>query len=167
MGCSFFDGWKVSNVNRPGCPMPILPQNMSSPKNEILTSKVKMVSFVLTALLCVGTLVYGLLPGLLAVFLGYIFAGALVGEGRKKGPRLTPPVAAAVVVLLPIVGLVVLFVNAKGVIFGAFEVDPRVRTISGALASSCGYGLGNPPKAARRPGELPAGRTDGGASLVG
>ncbi len=120
MGCSFFDGWKVSNVNRPGCPMPILPQNMSSPKNEILTSKVKMVSFVLTALLCVGTLVYGLLPGLLAVFLGYIFAGALVGEGRKKGPRLTPPVAAAVVVLLPIVGLVVLFVNAKGVIFGAF-----------------------------------------------
>lgn len=76
-------------------------------------------SFVLAAIVCLAVLVYGLLPGLLAVCLGYLATSALVGKGRLRGPRLGPAWAAAVVITMPIVALTVLFANAKGVVFGA------------------------------------------------
>ncbi len=94
-------------------------QLASSSKSTSVTPPVKMASYALVALLCIGTLIYGLLPGLLAVCLGYLLAVALVGEGRTKGPRLSPTMAAAIVVLLPIVGLGFLLANAKGMAFGA------------------------------------------------
>lgn len=76
-------------------------------------------SYLLAMALCLAVLVYGLLPGLLAVCLGYLFASALVGKQRVRGPRLSPAWASAVVIAMPIFGLVVLFANAKGVAFGA------------------------------------------------
>jgi predicted PurR-regulated permease PerM len=77
------------------------------------------VSYLLAAVLCLGVLVYGLLPGLLAVCLGYLFTSALVGRDRLSGPHLRPPWASAVVITMPIVALTVLFANARGVAFGA------------------------------------------------
>jgi predicted PurR-regulated permease PerM len=79
----------------------------------------RLASYVLAAILCIAILVYGLLPGLLAVCLGYLVASALVGRERLRGPHLGPAWAAALVIALPIVGLGVLFANAKGVAFGA------------------------------------------------
>jgi predicted PurR-regulated permease PerM len=73
----------------------------------------------LAALLCVAILIYGLLPGLLAVCLGFLVASALVGTHRLRGPHLRPSWSAGVVIVLPILALTVLFANAKGVAFGA------------------------------------------------
>lgn len=75
-------------------------------------------SYVLAALLCIAVLVYGLLPGLLAVCLGFLFTTALEGRDRMRGLRLGKTWAAAVVIILPIVGLGILFANAKGLVFG-------------------------------------------------
>lgn len=80
---------------------------------------VKIASYVLAALLCLGTLLYGLLPGLLALCLGYLFAAALVGAHRRRGPHLSPTQAAAVVIVLPIVGMGFFLANAQGMAFGA------------------------------------------------
>lgn len=88
------------------------------PELIAIRAPVRIVSFVLVTLLCLGTLAYGLLPGLLAVCLGYLMAVFLAGEHRVKGPRMRPPVAAAVVVLLPLVILGMLLANAKGMAFG-------------------------------------------------
>lgn len=66
---------------------------------------VTIASYLLVFLLCVVTLIYGLLPGLLAACLGYLLAVVLAGEGRTKGPRLSLALAASVVVLLPLVAL--------------------------------------------------------------
>jgi predicted PurR-regulated permease PerM len=74
---------------------------------------------VLAAALCVAILVYGLLPGLLALCLGFLVASTLAGRQRQRGPRLGPAWAAALVITLPIVALTVLFANARGVAFGA------------------------------------------------
>jgi predicted PurR-regulated permease PerM len=76
-------------------------------------------SFCLAAALCLATLLYGLLPGLLAVCLGHLFAAALVGQERLRGPHLGPAWAAALVIVLPVIALVILLANAKGVAFGA------------------------------------------------
>jgi predicted PurR-regulated permease PerM len=87
-------------------------------KTITTTAPIKIASYVLAVLVCIGTLIYGLLPGLMTVCLGYLLASALTRNGRVKGPRLSPPWAAAVVVLLPLFGLGMLLANAKGMAFG-------------------------------------------------
>ncbi|MDB5869763.1 MAG: hypothetical protein JWP96_2095 [Polaromonas sp.] len=89
----------------------------ASPTRSI-AAPVRNASYALAFLLCIGTLIYGLLPGLLAVCLGYLLTVALAGERRTKGLRLKPTLAAAVVVLLPLIGLGLLLANAKGMAFG-------------------------------------------------
>jgi predicted PurR-regulated permease PerM len=79
---------------------------------------IKRVSFALVFALCIGTLIYGLLPGLLAVCLGYLLAVFLTGEGRSPRMQMKPTMAAAVVVILPLLVLAVLLANAKGMAFG-------------------------------------------------
>ena len=79
----------------------------------------KAASFLLITLLCVGALIFGLLPGLLSVCLGYVLANALVGNTRSKGPMMKPTIAAALVILLPILAIVVFTINAKWMAFGA------------------------------------------------
>ena len=81
----------------------------------------KLSSFALVALLCMGALVYGLLPGLLAVCLGYVAANALTGKARNGKNRLNPALAAGIVILLPILGIMLFLFNAKGMAFGAME----------------------------------------------
>ena len=88
-------------------------------KTIAATPFVKISSFVLATLLCVGTLIYGLLPGLLAVCLGYLLTATVSGQGRIKRLRLSPVLAATIVILVPIIILVVLIANAKGMAFGA------------------------------------------------
>jgi len=80
---------------------------------------VKACSFALVSLLCVGTLSFGLLPGLLSVCLGYALAHALCGNGRPKRLRVKPPIAAALVILMPILAVVIFSMNAKWMAFGA------------------------------------------------
>jgi predicted PurR-regulated permease PerM len=77
------------------------------------------VSLVLAFFMGLGALLFGLLPGLLAVCLGYLLAHAMVGTERRRGPRLPATVAAGLVILLPVVGFVVFIVNAQGMAFGA------------------------------------------------
>ena len=79
----------------------------------------KTASYVLIFFFCAGTLIYGLLPGLLAVCLGYQMAAALVGRGRVAGLHLKPMLAAGLVIFLPLVAILVFVVNAKGMAFGA------------------------------------------------
>jgi predicted PurR-regulated permease PerM len=75
-------------------------------------------SYALAVLLCIGSLVYGLLPGLLAACAGFLMVNALIGEGRRRGPKLGPKVAATVVIFLPLLGLGLLLANARGMVFG-------------------------------------------------
>ena len=81
--------------------------------------RIRTASYLMAAALCIAVLVYGLLPGLLAVCLGYLLASMLVGQAGQRRPRLTPGWAAALVITLPIVALTTLFANARGVAFGA------------------------------------------------
>jgi len=95
-------------------PTPTYPSPAARLNNHALTS-----SYLLAVALCWVVLAYGLLPGLLAICLGYLLASALVGRAPRRLPRLRPAVAAGLVIVLPIVALTVLFANAKGVAFGA------------------------------------------------
>lgn len=90
----------------------------STPRITPITAPITFASYLLVSLLCIGTLIYGLLPGLLAVCLGYLLAVALAREGHAKGLRLRPTRAAAVVILLPLIALGLLLANAKGAAFG-------------------------------------------------
>ncbi len=80
---------------------------------------IRAVSYGLAAALCLAALLFGLLPGLLAVCLGFLLAQTLVGLNRPARWRATPTVAAGIVVMLPILAVVLLSVNAKGMAFGA------------------------------------------------
>lgn len=96
------------------------PTQSSPPTPAALQHRgVQSASYLLAVALCIAVLAYGLLPGLLAVCLGYLLATALVGNTRLRGPRLGPAWAATLVIALPIVALTVLFANARGVAFGA------------------------------------------------
>jgi predicted PurR-regulated permease PerM len=99
--------------------MPQVTPPAPSPEPPVITATpIKVASFVLVALLCLGTLRYGLLPGLLAVCLGYLMAVFLTGENRPQGRQMRPHMAAAVVVILPLVILGIFLANAKGMAFG-------------------------------------------------
>lgn len=119
MPSSVLEGGKVSKLKQLQPPMPKPIQNNPLPISVSVTPPIAIASYVLLAVLCIGTLIYGLLPGLLAVCLGYLFAAELAGERRTKGLRLNPTVAATVVVLLPILGFGLFLANAKGMAFSA------------------------------------------------
>ena len=111
-------GDKIGALNAPI----FMPQSspIASPKNSTVTiSFIKVASYLLAAMLCIGTLVYGLLPGLLAVCLGYLLTLTILGQARLKRLRLSPAKAVAIVILVPILVLVVLLANAKGMVLGA------------------------------------------------
>jgi predicted PurR-regulated permease PerM len=88
------------------------------PSDGALHRYCQFASYLLAGIASLATLVYGLLPGLLAICLGYLFTQALTQERRGR-MRLRHPVAAAVVIVLPIIGLGVLMANARGMAFGA------------------------------------------------
>ena len=71
-------------------------------------------SFGLTAALCVSALFTGLLPGLLAVCASFLLTRLLVSLPLARSRRLPGWLAAAVVVISPLVGLALLLLNAKG-----------------------------------------------------
>jgi len=73
----------------------------------------------LVLLLCLLTLCYGLLPGLLAVCLGYMAAHALTHNRRLGRLRPQPFWAATVVIVLPLIALALVLANAKGMLVGA------------------------------------------------
>lgn len=96
------------------------PIPLAAPQKLVISLlPVKISSYLLAASLCLGTLIYGLLPGLLAVCLGYLFAAALAGKKRRRGPRLSSVQAATVVILLPIIGMGFFLAHAQGMAFGA------------------------------------------------
>ena len=76
-------------------------------------------SYVLTGGLFLLTLLYGLVPGLLAVCVGHLLTTTLIGNGRRPSWRLRPSVAAAIMIILPIMGMLALMLNARGMVFGA------------------------------------------------
>lgn len=88
----------------------------------------------MAAALCIAVLAYGLLPGLLAICLGYLLASALVGNPARRLPKLQRGWAAACVIATPIVLLTVLFANAKGVAFGAVaQYQALLRHLAGTV----------------------------------
>lgn len=89
-----------------------------SPESIFIPAPVKIASYILVVLLCIGTLIYGLLPGLLAICLGYLLAVFLTGESRSRRMQMKPTMAAAVVVILPLLVLGIFLANAKGMAFG-------------------------------------------------
>jgi predicted PurR-regulated permease PerM len=82
-------------------------------------SWVEMASYLLAALVCLSILVYGLLPGLIAICVGHLIASSLSGQSYAPKVRLSPTVAALVVIVLPILAIVLLLANARGMVFGA------------------------------------------------
>ena len=114
--------------------MPQVTPSAPFPEPPVITATpIKAASFVLVALLCLGTLVYGLLPGLLAVCLGHLMTVFLTGENRPEGRQMRPHLAAAVVVILPLVILGVFLANAKGM---AFSIVGQYQALLHYLAST-------------------------------
>lgn len=72
----------------------------------------------MTAAMCLVVLVYGLLPGLLAVCLGFMVALAMSTSPRLGRARPSPVVAATLVIVLPLLFFAVGLSNAKGMVLG-------------------------------------------------
>ena len=94
-------------------------KNFRANSSSFPTQGSLIASYILALALCLATLVFGLLPGLLSVCLGFLLSDALVGPQRLRGPRLSPAWAATAVIVLPVIAFVGLAFNAKGVVFGA------------------------------------------------
>ncbi len=86
---------------------------------RILPRLVTTAAQVLALLLCLLTLCYGLLPGLLAVCLGYMATQALTHNRRLGRFKPTPFWAATVVIVLPLLALALVLANAQGMLVGA------------------------------------------------
>jgi predicted PurR-regulated permease PerM len=80
---------------------------------------VEISSYTLAACVCIAVLVYGLLPGLIAVCVGYLIASSLCRQPYAPKARLSPTMAALIVIVLPILALAFLLANARGMVFGA------------------------------------------------
>ena len=93
---------------------------MHAPESLPHSRMAQITSHLLVAILLILTLVYGMLPGLLAVCIGYLFANAL--HTGVFGSRGIPAYAAAGTVIgLPVVGLLLLLVNAREMVFGGIS----------------------------------------------
>lgn len=82
-------------------------------------------SFVLTAGFLACALRPGLMAGLLAACLGYLFARRL-RRLTVRGRRLTAPWCAALVILAPMLAVTLLALNAKGLMASAFAQFPAL-----------------------------------------
>nr|WP_315466233.1 AI-2E family transporter [uncultured Rhodoferax sp.] len=76
-------------------------------------------AYVLAAGICLAVLVWGLLPGLLAVCLGYMATHALSTSRRLGRLRPSAFVAAAWVIVVPLLLFALVLSNAKGMVFSA------------------------------------------------
>ncbi len=100
---------------------PVAKIPLSAPTSATEDFVIRLFSYGFVATLCSATLVFGLLPGLMAVCLGFLLAQTLAGSDRPTRWRATPTVAAGVVVMLPVLAVVLVSLNAKGVGFGAID----------------------------------------------
>ena len=84
-----------------------------------MTRWVDASTYLVAGAVCLCVLVYGLLPGLLAVCLGFMATQAL-SSSRRLG-RMRPSVftAATVVIVVPLVVMALVLSQAKGVVFAA------------------------------------------------
>lgn len=80
--------------------MPKHVRSIQTTKAISATPFVKIASYVLAALLCIGTLMYGLLHGLSAVCLGYLLILAVSKRMRVRGHGLSPALVVAIVILI-------------------------------------------------------------------
>jgi predicted PurR-regulated permease PerM len=103
---------------------------MDSPSSPSATTswRAHVASHILVLTLLLLVLVYGMLAGLLAICIGFMLASALAGralghaappEQPSRGGNLSPGMAAGVVIVLPILGVLALMLNARGMAFGA------------------------------------------------
>lgn len=95
------------------------PEIISFPDPQARTQRlVQVASYVLVAGLCLLSVLAGLLPGLLAVCISFLVTRAMtsipLGPARAKRRYLPSWVAATVVITAPLVGLLLLMLNAKG-----------------------------------------------------
>ncbi len=89
-----------------------------APPGTLAHRVVQGASFVLVGVLCLLSLTAGLLPGLLAVCVSFLLTRALtripLAARRDGGNGLPPWLAATLVIVAPLAGLVALMLNAKG-----------------------------------------------------
>lgn len=111
---------------------PTAPAAPTSPTARAHTRGSDIASYVLAGVAALACLVYSLLPGLLAVCLGYLFTRALT-HTRRARMRMRHPVAAGVVIVLPLVGVAVLVLNARGM---AFEAVAQYQALLHYLAAT-------------------------------
>lgn len=78
--------------------------------------RIRYISYILTCIVLVGTIQYGMLPGLLSMCVGYLVASLLTNKGTKL--KLNSTMSAAIVITLPIVMMIFLLANAKGMLLG-------------------------------------------------
>ena len=76
-------------------------------------------SLAFAGVLAWGMLYFSLLPGLLGACLGFLAAKALVRAGQRWRYGPTAALAAAVVIVLPLLALVLALLNAKALALGA------------------------------------------------
>ena len=88
-------------------------------RSDPATRPAHIASYLLCAGLCLVTLTYSLLPGLLAVCVGQLLATGLLHTQRFHRIPMSPARAAALVILLPLLVILVILLNARGMVFGA------------------------------------------------
>ncbi len=92
----------------------------STPTPSLSTPRfVNASTYVLTGVVCLVVLAYGMLPGLLAVCLGFMSTQALSTSRRLGRIRPSAFVAAAWVIVVPLVLFALVLSNAKGMVFSA------------------------------------------------
>lgn len=99
---------------------PLSPAPAASPEcSRPVPRWVTAAALFLAAAVCLCALVYGLLPGLLAVCLGFMTTQALSSSRRLGRMRPRVFVAAAVVIVVPLLLMGLVLSQAKGVVFSA------------------------------------------------
>jgi predicted PurR-regulated permease PerM len=102
--------------------------------SDALSRKMTLVACVMAAAMCWCAVVYGLLPGLLAMCLGFMATQAL-RDSRWMGPmRPSAFAAASLVILVPVVTMALVLSQAKGVVFGAvLQYEALLQHLAGTV----------------------------------
>jgi predicted PurR-regulated permease PerM len=95
------------------------PQPSAMSAAPVASDRVLIASHLLAILACGAVMVYAMLPGLLAICVGFLLTSTLTALDQPRRVRINHPVAVAIVIALPILGIAVLLANVRGMAFSA------------------------------------------------
>ena len=77
---------------------------------------IRIASYIITMLVLTGVLLNGLLPGLLSLCVGYLISEWIANKGKRL--KINATIASTILIVMPMVVMVLLIANAKGMMIG-------------------------------------------------